>query len=73
MIRLKTIYAGANGVCQPGQTITLSDAEEKSLIAGGYAEPAEPGAPKRNRNKRETAVDPGATGGEGGPETATES
>lgn len=72
MIKFKSIYAGPAGVYQPGESAQLSDKEEKALIAGGYAEPDEPGAPKRNRNKRETAVDP-ATSGEGnGTEQAIE-
>ena len=36
-IKMLTRYAGPSGTCKPGEVITLSEKEAKSLISGGYA------------------------------------
>lgn len=36
-IRMITLSAGPDGARQPGRTYTVSDAEGKALVGGGYA------------------------------------
>ena len=36
-VKMKTIYAGASGTCQPDHIIDLPEAEAKGLVDGGYA------------------------------------
>ena len=51
-VRMKTIYAGPEGTCQPGKEIDLDKEEAQSLVKGGYAEYAT----KEKPVARETAV-----------------
>lgn len=41
-VRMITRYAGPIGVYQPGAVVSLGAAEAEALIAGGFAESAEP-------------------------------
>lgn len=54
-VRMKTIYAGPEGTCQPGKTIDLEKEEAQSLVKAGYAEHA-PAEKKTKPEIRETAV-----------------
>lgn len=37
-VRMKTIYAGPNGNCQPGGIISVDEVEAVELVNGRYAE-----------------------------------
>ena len=72
-LRMKTIYAGPLGNCQPGETAEFTSKEGKALVAGGFAEEiakverriAVPAAPMVSSSPvPETATQPA-------PETAT--
>lgn len=58
-VRLNTIYANASSVAQPGDVISVTDAEAKDLIEGGYAAAiaAAPAPPRKSAKelRREAA------------------
>jgi len=45
LIKMRTHYAGPDGVCASGNIIALPDAEANNLIKIGYAVSAEPPRP----------------------------
>jgi len=40
-VRMKTLRAGPKGVVSPGESVSLSKAEAKAAVSGGYAEAIE--------------------------------
>lgn len=57
-VRMNTLYAGPNGTCHPGACIDLPANEAAALVAGRYADLADPAAEKKAKEESAAPAEP---------------